>query len=489
MQVTNLSKSKIIEGLQCKKKLWLTIHNPELADVSAGADARLQAGLAVHDVFRTLYPDGNYVDGEQGLGDALKETERLIKSGASRIFEATFSHQGVLVRADLLEKENDAYKLYEVKSSTSVKDYHLPDISVQAWVIGHNIPISTIYLTHIDNSFVYSGDNDYQGLFLPEDVTEQARALQVDIPTWLNDFRAMLAGTVPSILPGDQCYSPFECPYCSYCTPAQSGPAYPTEILPGATKIEQQLIEEGLVDLCNVPRERLTNERHLRIWDAVATGTAQVDPALQSELQQINFPRYYLDFETIMFAIPIWAGTRPYQQLPFQYSCHVEQADGNVTHLEFLDTSGRPSMRSLAEQMIANLGTVGPIITYGHFEKMVIGILIVLYPDLLAPLAALQVRIIDLLPLLRNCYYHPDMHGSWSIKAVLPTIAPDLSYDNLEEVSNGMEAQTAFLEAIHESTLPERREALRWNMLKYCGQDSLAMVRIVQHFIRNGTGR
>ncbi|MEI6208048.1 MAG: DUF2779 domain-containing protein [Desulfuromonadales bacterium] len=183
--------------------------------------------------------------------------------------------------------------------------------------------------------------------------------------------------------------------------------------------------------------------------------------------------------------MPIWAGTRPYQQLPFQYSCHVEQPDDTVTHLEFLDISGGPPMRSLADQMIADLGTVGPIITYGHFERMVIGILIELYPDLQASLATLQERIIDLLPLLRQNYYHPDMHGSWSIKAVLPTIAPDLSYDNLEEVSNGMEAQTAFLEAIHETTAPERREALRQNMLKYCGQDSLAMVRIVQHLSLN----
>lgn len=483
MKLHNLSKSKIIEGLQCKKRLWLTIHRPELAETSDGVSDRLQAGLKVHDVFRTVYPDGISVSYDNGLVHALQETKRLVNAGVARIFEATFSNQGVLVRADLIEKADGFYKLYEVKSSTSVKDYHINDASIQAWVISKSIPLSSVFVTHIDNSFVYQGGNDYRGLFFSQEVTEQVNTIQTEIPGWLNDFRHSLSGGEPEINPGEQCYSPFECPYRSYCIPKQAAPEYPVEILPGVSRIEKQLIEEGFVDLRDVPRDRLTNERHVRIWDSVKTGAPQIDPALKQELQQLVFPRYYLDFETIMFAIPIWVGTRPYQQLPFQYSCHVEkQADGGVTHFEFLDISGNPPMRSLAEQMIADLGTDGPIITYGHFERMIIDILIELYPDLQTPLAAMQDRIFDLLPLLRSYYYHPDMNGSWSIKKVLPTIAPDLIYDNLEEVTNGMEAQTAFLEAIHESTHPERRDVLRRHMLKYCGQDSLAMVKIIHYF-------
>ncbi|MEI6208050.1 MAG: hypothetical protein WCP20_14810 [Desulfuromonadales bacterium] len=254
MHPCNLSKSKIIEGLQCRKRLWLTVNRPECAEVSDETNERLQAGLALHDVFRTLYPDGKFVKGEQGLGKALQETERLVQAGELRIFEATFSHQGVLIRADLLEKDNASYKLYEAKSSTSVKDYHVPDISIQAWVIGNNIPLSTVHLTHIDNSFVYPGGNDYRGLFQSEDVTEQVNSLRVEIPKWVSDFREMLTGSEPEIMPGDQCYSPFECPYCLHCSPAQSGFEYPTETLPGATRIELQLLDEGFTDLRNVPR-------------------------------------------------------------------------------------------------------------------------------------------------------------------------------------------------------------------------------------------
>ena len=182
----NLSKSKIIEGLQCNKRLWLSIHQPELAETSDGVSERLQAGLAVHDVFRTIYPDGIYVNNDEGLGNALQETERLISERTPRIFEATFSNQGVLVRADLLEKVDVSYNLYEVKSSTSVKDYHINDVSIQAWVIQNKIPLSAVFVTHIDNSFVYPGDNDYRGLFFSEDVTEQANALQAEIPNCLH---------------------------------------------------------------------------------------------------------------------------------------------------------------------------------------------------------------------------------------------------------------------------------------------------------------
>lgn len=483
MPPSNLSKSKILEGLQCTKRLWLTMHRPELSDVSAGTEERLQAGLAVHDVFRSLHPESVYIDAEAGLGKAIRQTHQVLKDGAEKILEATFAHEGVLVRADLIHKIEKVYQMYEIKSSTAVKDYHIQDAAVQTWVVEQSgLPLEGVYISHINNRFVYPGEGNYQGLFYPEEVTALIRPLQREIPGWLNKFRAALDHPEPQIEPGDQCYDPFDCPYCAYCSPPSASPQYPIEILPGTSSIERTLRDEGFKDLRDVPKVRLSNERHLLVWQAVQDGVPKVIPALIEEIRQVSYPRYYLDFETIQFAIPIWQGTRPYQQLPFQYSCHIEHSGGILTHREFLDTSGKPPMRSLSEGLITDLGAHGPIITYGHFERMIINILIELYPDLTGPLTALQERILDLLPLLRQNYYHPDMDGSWSIKAVLPTIAPDLAYDTLEEVHDGNEAQIAFLEAIHPETTPERREALRRNMLKYCGQDTLAMVRIMRHF-------
>jgi len=483
VQEHRLSKSKIIEGIQCQKRLWLTVHHPEYSQASEQTEERQKAGLSIHDVFRSLYPDAIFVSDKEGLSAAIKHTQSLIDAGTEKIFEATFAHEGLLIRVDLLEKYGQSYKMFEVKSSTSVKEYHIPDAAVQAWVIEKSgLSLHSIYISRIDNSFVYPGANNYVGLFFSEDITIQVRGILQQIPSWIKRFREMLDGDMPSINAGDQCYDPFECPYCNYCTPAQSVEKYPIEILPGSSRIEKQLLDEGYADLREVSSDRFSNERHLLVWQAVKNGAPQISRDLPEKLGQIAYPRYYLDFETITFAAPIWIGTRPYQQLPFQYSCHVEYNDSKIDHLEFLDTSGGPPMRKLAEQMILDLGKEGPVITYGHFEKMIITILSELFPDIRRALAAIQDRIYDLLPLLRNGYYHPDMNGSWSIKAVLPTVSDELSYEKLEEVHDGMEAQAAFLETIHPDTTTDRKETLRKHMLKYCGQDTLALVKIVHYF-------
>jgi len=140
-------------------------------------------------------------------------------------------------------------------------------------------------------------------------------------------------------------------------------------------------------------------------------------------------------------------------------------------------------MRPLAEKLLATLGTEGPIFAYSGFEKRVISDLAEIFPDLDGPLMQLTQRIVDLLPIARAHYYHPAMKGSWSIKAVLPTIAPELAYENLGEVQEGGGAQAAFLEAVDVSTSAERRRELSEALHQYCNRDTLAMVQLVHHFL------
>jgi len=191
-------------------------------------------------------------------------------------------------------------------------------------------------------------------------------------------------------------------------------------------------------------------------------------------------PRFFLDFETISFGVPVWAGTRPYRQLPFQWSLHVECEGGGLEHREFLDTSGEPPMRACAESLLEALGDAGPILVYTGFERARIDELAARFPDLAPALRAAAARLVDLHPIVREHYYHPAMMGSWSLKAVLPTIAPDLDYAQLDEVRDGEMAQTAYLEAISPQTAPERRAALRESLLRYCEVDTLAMVRLAR---------
>jgi len=227
--------------------------------------------------------------------------------------------------------------------------------------------------------------------------------------------------------------------------------------------------------------EMLRNERQRRMQRVLLTGKPELAPEAADEIKQLAYPRYYLDFETIGFIVPKWIGTRPYAQLPFQWSCHIEQADGTLTHAEFLGVSGESPMREFAESLINAVGKSGPVLVYNAgFENCRMSELAEMFPDLAKPLEAIIARVVDLLPITREHYYHPDMDGSWSIKAVLPTIAPDLDYANLGEVNDGGMAQTAYLEVIDPATDKERRETLIADLLRYCERDTLAMVRLAR---------
>lgn len=483
MRPYRLSKSRILVGLQCPKRLFLSVHKPELLEGSDTGAHAFSIGYEVHDAFRSLCTDAVLVGHDDDLSAALAETHENLSQGSARpILEATLSHGGVLVRIDCLAREPQGYVLTEVKSSTSVKDYHLNDAAVQAFVAaGTGLPLSRMVLAHIDSGFVYPGGGKYEGLFLLEDVTGQVAELMRQVPSWINQFQTMLMGAEPEVTPGDHCFDPFECPYYCHCVP-EVGPEYPVEILPRTSAVEKQLLAEGYTDLRQVPGERLTDPKLQRVWRATVEGKPYTDPALGIALSEMPWPRAYLDFETIQFPVPRWAGTRPYQQLPFQFSCHVEHAHDRLDHFPFLDISGEPPFLRLVEVLLEATSIPGPIVTYGHFEKMVIGILAELVPCFSGHLMALRERIVDLLPLLRQHYYHPAMKGSWSIKAVLPTVVPELGYSHLGEVRDGGGAQTAYLECINKGGDPNRRAKLEKDMLDYCGLDSLAMVELVRTF-------
>lgn len=480
-----LSKSKIISGLQCEKRLYLEIHQPDLREDSDQTEALFSMGHRVGEISRELVPSGVMIDLENGgFTGALAETKRLLaEPDTPPIFEATFSHGGVLIRADILFPEPDGYRLVEVKASTSVKDYHLDDCATQAWVVeGEGYPVTRVELAHIDNTFIYQGGGQYDGLFYHADITEEVNQRKGLVAGWVDQFQKMLAGNIPAIEPGPQCEDPFECPFCHHCRP--EAPEYPVSILPYGKSEAEALQAQGIDDVRDIPEGYLKKPLHERVRKVTASGKPFVDPHLKTYLESLPYPRYYLDFETIGTAVPIWIGTRPYQtHLPFQWSLHIEPQPGNLQHKGFLDLTGDNPMCELAEALIDALGDTGPIFVYSAFEKTVLKRLAAFCPNLEPSLMAATDRLEDFLPLMREYYYHPDMHGSWSIKYVLPTIAPELNYADLEEVQDGGGAQMAYLEACVLDKESERYESLRNNLLAYCQLDTLAMVRLVKYFL------
>lgn len=478
-----LSKSRILLHRQCPKRLWLKVHRPELEEIADSNQARFATGTYVGELAQQLYPDGVLIDGDN-LGQAVADTKVILAGEKRPIFEATLQAGGLLIRADLLLPDQDSYRMVEVKSSTSVKDYHLTDAAIQSWVAQQaELPLTSVEIAHIDNSFVYPGGGDYQGLFHYADVSKQISGMKDEVPDWIKDAQETLSAEEPFIAAGDQCNSPFPCSFIGYCSPkTESESDFPPEVLPYGKTLATTLRAEGYMDLRDVPETRMENWKHQRVWRVTKSGQAELNSEAGQIIAALPYPRYYIDFETINPAVPVWAGTRPYVQVPFQWSCHIETAKSVMTHCAFLADGQSDPRRPFTESLIDAVGTHGPVFVYNApFERSRMQELAEYYPDLAPALEAAIDRIVDLLPIAREHYYHREMRGSWSIKAVLPTIAPDLAYDNLE-VANGGMAQDAFAEIMQPDTLPERRMQLRDALLLYCERDTLAMVRIAHYF-------
>ena len=478
-----LSKSRLLAYRQCERRLWLEVHRPGLAETSAATEAVFALGNEVGDAARQIYGagGGHLVPYDPRLAGAVAETRRLLAAGRSDpVFEATFSHRGVLVRVDVLLRENGGYRPVEVKSSTRVKPVHIEDCAVQTWVLEREgLDLSGMTLAHVNSAFVYPGDGNYDGLLVEEDVTEPVRELLPEVERWVQRAHELLEDPEPEMRVGVQCSDPYDCAFYAYCEPALG--RYPVTGLRGSKQKYFDLMHSGFTDIRDAPHDRLSADQK-RIHRVTSSGEAELLAGASEFEANLPYPRYYVDFETARFAVPIWAGTRPYEQLPSQWSCHVEDSPGVLRHAEFLDLSGEPPMRRFAETLIDAVGTDGPILVYSGFEGRILRDLVNRYADFECELQAILDRLVDLLPVVRTNYYHPDMLGSWSIKSVLPTIAPDLDYDQLADVQEGLEAQTIYLEAIDPETQPERKDALRRSLLEYCRYDTLALVRIVELF-------
>jgi CRISPR/Cas system-associated exonuclease Cas4 (RecB family) len=476
-----LSKSKILSLLQCPKRLWLEQHRPELAQEDEGAQARLTAGTRVGEVARGLFPKGILVEGKS-MEARFQRTRKLLRGYAGPLFEPAFLHNRVRVMADVLLPKAGGFTLIEVKSATSVKEYHLQDVAIQAWVLqGAGLDLRGLELAVINTDFVYPGGGKYRGLFVQENVRKEVKALLPQVPGWVEQGLAVLAAKkAPKETPGDQCGSPFPCPFQGYC--CQDETEYPVELLPYIGKRAKKLRAEGWRDIREVPASYPLTDTQRRVREVTKRGRAVLSPEAKDEIDGLSWPRQYMDFETVAPAVPEWAGTRPYQQVPFQWSGHVEAEDGSLRHHEFLAEGDGDPRRAFAESLVAGFTGPGPVLVYNAtFEKRILKETAEAFPDLARKLKRISARVFDLLPVARKYYYHPAMRGSWSIKSVLPTVAPDLTYTGLA-VSDGGEAQTAFQEM---RALPKgsaEREEGRRALLEYCERDTYAMVVLARFF-------
>jgi hypothetical protein len=488
-----LSKSKLIAFQQCPKRLWLEIHKPELRDDSS-SQAAFNIGYQVGDIAQKVFdPKGTGINvdpNDIGWNESATQTKASLQSGDAPVFEALLQIPGALALADVMLPDLSSgtvqWQMIEVKSSTGVKDYHRDDVAIQTYIAQRNgIALSKVGVAHINNQFVYPGNEDYDGLLYVENLTEEAISRHTEVEQWIEEAQSTAAlKEEPTVEVGGHCSEPFTCSFCKYCWKDLPQPEIPTSILPRVHAAKMSDWESrGITELRDAPDDEI-NPIQQRVKLATLSGETYFDTEGAAAALGEHAPHtYFLDFETVTFPVPIWKGSRPYQQLPFQYSLHLLHKDGTLCHTEFLDTSGDDPRKALAEQLIQDCGTDGVIFAYNAgFEKSVLSSLADTFPEYASQLNGIIGRLDDLLPIARDCYYHPAQQGSWSLKAVLPAICPQLSYSDLEEVQNGMAAVDAYKEAIASNTPPERKQELRDRMLEYCKRDTYATVEIWKFF-------
>lgn len=489
-----LSKSKLMAYRQCPKRLWLEIHKPDLREDSASTHASFAVGHSVGEIAHRIYDPkskGALIETfPDGIDAAMARTIQLLAS-ANPIFEAGFSAAGALAFTDVLLPKRKAgqrvWRMVEVKSSTSVKPYHRDDAAIQTFVAQMSgVPIASVALAHIDSSWTYPGQEDYSGLLKEEDLSTEVFARTSEVTAWIAGAHAVARKkTEPAMATGQHCNAPYDCGFIDYCRSTEPQAAYPVAWLPRVqTSALKALIADGtVIELADVP-DTLLNAVQLRVKSHTIAGTTYFDASgAAADLDGHKLPAIFLDFETISFAVPIWAGTRPYQQIPFQFSAHRLGRTGKIEHQAFLDLSGRDPSRAFAEALIAACGERGPVFVYNAgFENARIRELSERFPRMRNPLLAISARVVDLLPVAQRNYYHPNQQGSWSIKKVLPSIAPDLSYEALGAVQHGGMAMDAFREAISPQTTRTRKEAIESELLAYCALDTRAMVRMWKFF-------
>ncbi len=492
----NLSKSKLLSHRQCPKRLWLELHNPELAEISAATQLAFDFGHEVGAVARKLYDptgEGVLIDPQRdGFAAAFAQSRKLLAS-SQPIFEAGFVAEGALAFADVLlpatQDGKRVWRMIEVKSATAVKDYHRDDVAIQAFVArSSGVALASIALAHVDSSWRYQGDGDYRGLLVEHVQTREAFARADEVRSWI-EAAQRTAGepSEPDRRTGEHCTSPFVCGFLDHCQGQEPKAEHPVQWLPHPTNaLKNYVVRHAVTDMRDVP-DHLLSRQQLRVKEQTLSGTPYFDvEGAAKDLGKYPLPAIFLDFETVQFAVPRWQGTRPYAQIPFQFSVHRLAADGALSETGFIDLSGADPSEAIGEALIAACGEREPIFAYSAgFEKARIKELAARVERLSAPLLAINERIVDLLPIAKQRYYHPSQQGSWSIKKVLPAVAPDLSYGDLDGVNHGTGAIVAYLEAVNPAASEERKTEIARQLREYCALDTLAMVRLWQ-FLSGG---
>lgn len=481
--MNTISKSRFLSGLQCPKLLWHLANAPtELPAIDDATQATFDQGAEIGSLARTLFPDGVLIDHHGDPEEAIIDTQTALDA-RKPVFEGAFGFQGAYCRVDILVPVGrDQWDLLEVKSTTGVEDVHLHDLAFQAWVVaGAGVRLRRCWIMHLDSSYVRQGDLDTAKLFKRVDVTSQVQAPGREIQDQLDELTAVIRkGESPEVEIGKHCDHPFACPLKEKCW-AFLPDDNVFQLYRGGSRY-WQLFRDRVLTITDIPADfNLTGKQTIQS-KAVRTGKPHFNrSALHKFLERLAYPVHYVDFETINPAIPMYDGTSPYSQVPFQFSLHVQTTpDSEPIHHSFVADGSTDPRREFLESLVRHIGTTGSVVAYNAgFELRVLRECCELMPEYSPWLESLERRVVDLLePFRAFHYYHPDQNGSASMKAALPALTGN-GYDHLT-IQDGGTASREFIRVTFDEVDPAERQRVRDALERYCGLDTLGMVEIVQ---------
>ncbi len=479
-----------MRGYKCVKNIYLNIHHPNLeAEITPDQQALFDQGNAVGEEARKFFSGGVLVDNKPwDFFGSLKKTRELLASKTPIIYEAAFEHQGCYARADIIKYSLDTqrWKIYEVKSSTKVKEEHLDDVGLQAWIIAKSgLPIEEINLVHLNPACRFP---NLENLFEINDVTAQIRERYPSIlPKVSQLFSTIKTDQVPVVNIGAHCLNPHECGFKEHCWKEKGVPAFSVLNLPKLNDKKWEYFNQGII---SVDDARLTDLTPLqqRVVDVFKSGERFLDSkSIKAAIAHWKFPLVFLDFETMSPAIPRYIGTGPYMHVAFQFSVHVMTSkESEVTHHEFFHEFPTDPRPTLIPALLKACEGEGSIVSYyGRFETDRILEMAKSFSEYAEQLEALTQRIVDPLPVIRDFIYDKEFKGSFSLKAVVPALlGEDESYEGMK-VANGGDAQRAYEEIINSKTTSERKNELLKASLEYCKKDTWVMVELVKWLFEN----
>lgn len=491
-----LSKSKYCGLWQCPKIAWMRKYKQDEVELDESVISRMEAGNVVGDLAMGLFGDFTEVttnDGDKlNLSEMIAKTKSEMEKGTEIICEASFQFNGLYCAIDILKKEKGGWAIYEIKSSTKHegstddKPVYIADIAYQKYVLENcGVNVTGTYLVCLNKDYVFDGTLDISKLFVISDVSEEIKPEEVNIKANLSVAERILnCEKEPDIDINESCNSPYLCGFWKYCSKHIPTPSvFNLYRMPFKKKIDHY--KHGRIKYDDlIFSNTVTNPKQLRqMLHYLSEQGDYIDKDnIRDFMDTLSFPIYFLDFETIQPVIPEYVGTRPYAQIPFQYSLHyIEHEGGPLLHKEFLAESGADPRRAIAERLCEDIPMNVCVTAYNKaFECTRLKELAEFFPDLSEHLLNIRDNIVDLLvPFQSGYYYNKAMGGSFSIKSVLPALFPDapsLNYHNLDQIHNGGEAMSIFPKI--KDMPPEEAEKTRKNLLKYCELDTYAMVKV-----------